>query len=138
MEEESPPDDEAAVILVTHEAGECVYDGPSQFQAGDVEIRFLNNSDDDVGLDFSRLDEGKTWDDYVAYVDSDEAASGSPQWVTTVAQLNRDTEGLENRGELVEETTMIAGEHALTCILFPLARPAMPTALASIQVTAAE
>ena len=126
------------MILVTYEAGECVYDGPSQFQAGDVEIRFVNNSDDDVGLDFSRLDEGKTWDDYLAYVDSDEAASGSPEWVTTVAQLNRDTEGLENRGELVEEATMIEGEHALTCILFPLARPAVPTALASIQVSAGE
>ena len=49
---------------MTYGGSDCVYEGPDGLLAGPVDITFVNESDSDVGLDFRRLREGVTYEEF--------------------------------------------------------------------------
>ena len=116
----TPPTTEAtaapgAAATVTYDGTNCTYDGPDEFTAGPLDITYVNDSDQDVGLHIARLFDDTDFEEYM----TDMLAGTDVDPISeTVLWLNRGFEGLENRGELSENLTTVAGRHAPTCVKF--------------------
>ena len=109
----APTAEATAAVTVTYDGNNCVYNGPDELDAGPLDINYVNDSDHDVGLHAARLNEGVTYGEYQEDV---EANADLDPISTTILWLNRDFEGLENRGELSETVAVVEGVHALTCV----------------------
>ncbi len=101
-------------FTVTYDGTDCAYEGADTLAAGTVDLTFVNDSDEDVGLSTRKLVGDYTWDDFVATTSDEEQLEVS----TSLSWLNRAFEGKENRGELMETVTVTAGTVALLCVKF--------------------
>jgi hypothetical protein len=63
------PGENSQDIILTFDGEECRYDGPNEVVEGDRIITFKNITELDVILDVQRLDDGKTMQDLLDYVD---------------------------------------------------------------------
>ena len=110
------------------------YDGPGEFAVGPLDITYVNDSDQDVGLHmatlFSSTDYGQYKTDMLDGRDVDPLS-------ITVLWLNRGFEGLENRGEMNESLPALAGKHAPTCVKFGTNGPSEWFFMAPVSVTQA-
>ncbi len=109
----APAPEVNAAVTVTYDGSDCVYDGPDELDEGPLEINFVNDSDDDVGLHTARLNQGIV---YTKYQQDMESNADLNPISNTILWLNRDNEGLGNRGELSESVAVLEGLHALTCV----------------------
>ena len=56
------------IIEVTFDGKECTCTGPGTVPPGEITIIFHNKSDGLISVEFLKHDEGKTWDDMLAYI----------------------------------------------------------------------
>ena len=52
-------------ITVIFEAENCSYDGPTVIREGELSVFFNNLTDSTVGFRIYKLDDGKTWQDFL-------------------------------------------------------------------------
>lgn len=103
------------VATVTYDGSSCSYDGANELGAGPLEVTYVNDSDEDVGLHIARLFDDTEYDQYQADM---EALINVDPISDTILWLNRGFEGFENRGELSETVVAAPGRLALTCVKF--------------------
>ncbi|MCK5645815.1 MAG: hypothetical protein KAH97_03495 [Anaerolineales bacterium] len=65
-------------IIFTFDGEECRYDGPSEVFEGNRIITLKNNTELDIVIDVQRIDDGKTWQDLLEYVDEVGQGQRSP------------------------------------------------------------
>jgi hypothetical protein len=67
------------VMTTTFDGEECTYDGPGELSQGDVRLINHNESSEPIWVWFGRLDEGRTFQQVIDWVDATPTA-GSPAW----------------------------------------------------------
>lgn len=116
---------------VTYDGTECVYEGADTLTAGQVEMRFVNDSDLDVGAGVWGLNDGVSYDDFVAAfapeADSPPAKGDLDDLVTDTAWLNNELVGQQNRGEVVQTITLTEGTYGVGCARFQGGGPPVET-----------
>ena len=105
--------EEPNTFVVTYDGSDCSYSGPESLTAGSVNLTYVNDSEDDVGVSFRQLNAGFTWDDFVNSTDANyDTVSSDIIWI------NRAFRGLENRGEIEETVGVAEGAVAIRCVKF--------------------
>lgn len=104
---ENPP------VTATYDGSTCAYSGPNDLLEGPLEVTYVNDSDEDVGLHLAILPDTLTYVEYKTKVDAGEFVEQQEAlW------LNRAFEGFDHRGELTETAFVSAGEYTWTCVKF--------------------
>ena len=94
---------------VSFNGEECVYIGPRSLRTGPLLISFENRSDEAATLEAWRLNEGRSFDDFVAYF-SDAANTEAPSWVSPFPGPTEERDGIT-----AFRPRLVAGSWALTC-----------------------
>ena len=80
--EPTPCDEvEGTCLYVQWDGENCDYTGPSEINAGPVTFIFQNETEENAHANLVRLDEGKTVQDIVYYIEEEDHAH-APSWVT--------------------------------------------------------
>jgi len=108
-------------IVITFDGEECTYAGPSFAHEGKQIITLKNNSEMEVHLDVTRLDEGKTWQDVLDHF-SEPGSELRPAWLSSGV-----TDSLPDNPE-AREYTLTEGLHSIVCYSSssPVIWPAAP------------
>jgi len=69
---------EGVCLSLTFDGESCKYSGPTEIKSGSVTTIYLNNSERLSKVAISRLDEGKTVQDVLDYIE--EVHNGDPNW----------------------------------------------------------
>jgi hypothetical protein len=69
-------------ITVYFEPENCRYDGPTLITQGEVTIIFDNLTDADVGFRVYKLEDGKTWQDFVDHYREGKTGVSFPTWAS--------------------------------------------------------
>ena len=100
---------DSRLLQLTFDGEQCTYEGPSELSAGEIEIVFHNESSEDIGFEFVRLDEGRTTQDMIDYL-AEEAFR--PPWTVDVWFQNRIS---ANASSIPAPRTLQPGLHTLAC-----------------------
>ena len=68
-------------LTVTFEQEKCIYAGPKMIRSGEVTIILNNLTDTEVTANVSKLDSGKTWQDFVDALSGKNKGISYPEWV---------------------------------------------------------
>ena len=99
-----------AAGVVTFDGEQCTYEGPSELSAGEVEIVYHNESSEVIWFDFARLDEGRTTQDIIDYIE--DGTVDAPSWTVQVWNQGRIS---ANASSIPTMRTVAPGLHALVC-----------------------
>ena len=72
-------------LTVTFEPENCIYDGPPAIQPGEFTLTFENTTDANANLRIYKLEEGKTWDDFVDHYSEGKTSVSFPSWASIVS-----------------------------------------------------
>ncbi len=72
-------------LTVYFEPENCRYDGPEAITPGEITLTFDNTTDANVLLRVYRLEEGKTWDDFVDHYREGKTGVTFPSWASIVS-----------------------------------------------------
>jgi hypothetical protein len=103
---------EQAVLTVTFDGTSCSYDGPSEIVGGVTTIEAVNSSDVYTEVGIARIDEGSTFDDFVAFYQPEPEIVDSPDFATPIGSVPAEP------GQTGSDTfTLEGGQHALVCLI---------------------
>jgi hypothetical protein len=103
---------EQAVLTVTFDGTSCSYDGPSEIGGGVTTIEAVNSSDVYTEVGITRIDEGSTFDDFVAFYQPEPEIVDSPDFATPIGAVPAEP------GQTGSDTfTLMGGQHALVCLI---------------------
>ena len=94
-------------IVITFDGEGCTYDGPSVASEGNRIITLKNNSEREVLLDMTRIDEGKTWQDVLDHFGEVESW---PPWLSYGIVTGYSPDNPE-----VWEYTLTEGMYSIIC-----------------------
>ncbi len=98
-------------LEVTFDGTSCIYDGPTVIQAGDVVFVMDNQTEEQAVLVIDKLDDGKTWQEYLDLIGVPGSYVMRPSWSTPASKIpdisdpDRITYSFES------------GNYAMTCLL---------------------
>ncbi len=69
-------------LTVTFEPENCFYDGPEVIRQGELTVIFNNLTDSSVNLRIYKLDNGKTWQDFVHHYSEKNIGISFPSWAS--------------------------------------------------------
>ena len=69
-------------ITVIFEAENCSYDGPTVIREGELSVFFNNLTDSTVGVRIYKLDDGKTWQDFLDHYSEKNVSISFPSWAS--------------------------------------------------------
>lgn len=72
-------------LTVTFEPESCIYEGPPAIAAGEFTLTFDNATDSNVGIRLYRLEEGKTWADFLDHYSEGKTTTSFPPWASVVS-----------------------------------------------------
>ena len=101
---------DSRLLQLTFDGEQCTYEGPSELSAGEIEIVYHNESSEDIGFTFERLDEGRTTQDMIDYIEPDGAVR--PPWTVDVWFQGRIS---ANASSIPTPRTLQPGLHTLVC-----------------------
>jgi uncharacterized cupredoxin-like copper-binding protein len=96
---------------VTYVASEFQFDGPDTLPAGWTTVHLKNEGQELHHVYFFKLDEGKTLDDFTAYLES--GAEGMPDWITSYGGPNAAMGPME----ITTTLKLDAGNYVATCVI---------------------
>ena len=111
--------DEVQDLGLSFDGERCQYEGPEVIREGKVVIVFNNPTNDRfVHLHFTKLDEGKTWQDMVEYIGEGDKIS-LPPWARLISPTSVDGDTSSKRHEpryfREWEFSLEPGLHAIVC-----------------------
>ena len=101
---------DSRLLQLTFDGEQCTYEGPSELSAGEVEIVYHNESSEVIWFDFARLDEGRTTQDIIDYIE--DGTFDAPSWTVQVWNQGRIS---ANASSIPTMRTVAPGLHALVC-----------------------
>ena len=101
---------DSRLLQLTFDGEQCTYEGPSELSAGEIEIVYHNESSEVIWFDFARLNEGRTTQEIIDYIE--DGVSGSPSWTVSVLTWPRIS---ANASSAPTMRTLQPGLHALVC-----------------------
>ncbi len=69
-------------LTVTFEPEKCIYEGPPVITRGEFTLTFDNTTEANVTLRIYRLEEGKTWDDFLDHYSEGKTSTSFPTWAS--------------------------------------------------------
>ncbi len=106
----SPPSEPPVVTIV---AKDFAFEGPDSITAGMVTIKLVNQGPQLHHVQFVRLTEGKTYDEFLAALKEMKPGTPLPKWILDVAGPNAPVPGGEQ--SLTQE--LQPGTYAMTCFI---------------------
>jgi len=97
-------------IEVTFDGDGCKYQGSKEVSESDISVRVDNQSEGALMLDVLRFQEGKTYEDLVAYFGSGAGPAELPSWSRSVASMPASA-----RESVSVGMALSAGNYALVC-----------------------
>lgn len=72
-------------LTVTFEPEACIYNGPPAISPGELTLTFDNTTEANVTFRIYKLEEGKTWDDFVDHYSEGKTTTSFPSWASIVS-----------------------------------------------------
>lgn len=72
-------------LTVTFEPENCIYEGPPAITEGEFTLTFDNTTDSSVTFRIYRLEEGKTWADFLEHYSEEKTSTSFPSWASVVS-----------------------------------------------------
>ena len=114
------PTREIQDLVFTFHGESCQYEGPEVIREGTVVIEFDNPTNDEfVHLHLTKLDEGKTWQDFVQYIGGVDASAPLAPWEKLIAptSVDGDTGSVRHQARYFREWefSLTSGLHTIVC-----------------------
>lgn len=107
---------EGSCLELSFDGDSCIYEGPSDMEAGQVALIFHNESDGWAAANLIRLLEGKTIQDVLVYNGEEPSTKHAPSWSVSVPGVYNEIEAGESH---FWEGVLDPGIHALVCARTP-------------------
>ena len=104
---------ENAVLRLTFDGENCVYEGPTLIKAGHVTFHFINNSGGTAATDFVRHIGDETIQDVIEYIGDEPSTVTRPPWAQTLGVNQRQIPAGES---FSWERELEPGIHHMVCI----------------------
>ena len=101
---------DSRLLQLTFDGEQCTYEGPSVLSAGEIEIVYHNESSEVISFNFERLDEGRTTQEMIDFIEPGGAAL--PPWAVDVWVQMRIS---AHASSIPTPRTLQPGLHTLVC-----------------------